>query len=390
MMEEKKMKKILEAMLGTSKTDDRSAKNFYVHDQVIQGYTTPLTNLRGHAQLITHTDLDGYAAGAIVVEAIADNLYNGNKGAVNVFHSDYATHPTLDNTADVIVITDYCFQNLEMGEEIDNAIKCGTPVIYIDHHESGIKNMEFLSKESGMDFLSTLPGIRSKDYCGTMLAWAYFHPGEVIPEFVDLVDDWDCWKLKDPRSKALNMAFSNMEDGPDGWDKDIKSSHWEELLHGVIDLYHPDRHVNERMARYVDYGVHFDQYIRDHRRSVLMEEGFVATLYDSHNLTTDGAPVKALVLVTPDHSSLVFGDLLTTDKQKGAFDYGLIIHDNGNSCTASIYCRGDLTPNARQICELYGGGGHNGAAGFQWSKIDRPDFLPYNPRSVKSLVDYLK
>ena len=360
------------------------------HDHTITGYSVIMKenpDVPGHIQIITHTDLDGYAAAAVVVNAFRETrflrkIYNN----INIYHSNYNSFPDLDKTADYIIFTDYSFQGIEMADQIIECLNLGIPVIYLDHHASGIKKLDEISQKPGYEALKHLPGLRSSDYCGTMLAWAYFNPGSLVPDFISLVDDYDCWKLKDPRSTHLTLAFNNISN--EKWNRDPKDILWEELMFGTYDPMTSKSEFN-RLNSYLEYGKSFEEHIRDFRYQQLLKQGFVSDIRYIGDQT-----VKAAIIVTADASSLVFGDLLATDSNpNGHFTHGMVIHDHGSYCSVSLYSKSDAKPNAREICEHFGGGGHPGAAGFTWDRVHDPigkSFYPYDLQSVIPMTKYLK
>lgn len=158
--------------------------------------------------ILTHNDLDGYAAGYVV-------LQHFGKENCDVVHLNYDKEPVIENwqMGDKIFITDYSLSNEQykmimqlVGE--DNLIWC-------DHHISAINRYN-------EDKNLCIDGIRSTKYCGAVLTWCYFNDIDTeeindilsydelierVPLWLRLVDAWDTWKLDSPYRR--NAEFLN-------------------------------------------------------------------------------------------------------------------------------------------------------------------------------------
>lgn len=163
--------------------------------------------------ILTHNDLDGYAAGYVVLEHFG-------KENCDVVHLNYDKEPVIENfkMGDKVFITDYSLTNEQykmimklVGE--DNLIWC-------DHHITAINRYN-------EDENLYVDGIRSTKYCGAVLTWCYFHDIdteeindiltyeqfiEKVPLWLRLVDAWDTWKTDSPyrrNAELLNLALSS-------------------------------------------------------------------------------------------------------------------------------------------------------------------------------------
>ena len=89
--------------------------------------------------------------------------------------------------------------------------------------------------------------------------------------------------------------------------------------------------------------------------------------------------IKMICLCNDSKGSQLFSDLLKSKEHpNGKYDYACAFQYNGTGFTASIYCSDNMKPNAKEICEAYGGGGHPGAAGFTTKSffVEKVDDLP--------------
>lgn len=163
--------------------------------------------------ILTHNDLDGYAAGFVVLEHFG-------KENCDVVHLNYDKEPVIENfkMGDKVFITDYSLTNeqyrmiMELVGE-DNLVWC-------DHHISAINRY----KEDENLYVD---GIRSTKYCGAVLTWCYFNDIDTeeideimsyeelmtrMPKWLRLVDAWDTWKLNSPYRKDaeyLNISVGS-------------------------------------------------------------------------------------------------------------------------------------------------------------------------------------
>lgn len=149
--------------------------------------------------ILTHNDLDGYAAGFVV-------LQHFGKENCDIVHLNYDKEPVIENfkTGDKVFITDYSLTN-EQYKMIKSLVGDDN-LIWCDHHISAINRYN-------EDENLYVDGIRSTKYCGAVLTWCYFNDIdteeineimsyneliEKVPLWLRLVDAWDTWKLDSP------------------------------------------------------------------------------------------------------------------------------------------------------------------------------------------------
>ena len=72
----------------------------------------------------------------------------------------------------------------------------------IDHHENSRIQLENISKEYK---------IFDNDHCGATLTWNYFFPKKPFPKLLNYVEDYDIWNLKSPlRWKEMNLILNDL------------------------------------------------------------------------------------------------------------------------------------------------------------------------------------
>lgn len=299
-------------------------------------------------QIITHDDMDGYGAAAVVFHAFC-NAKIITKDDCTICHYNYSDKiPSIDKSADIVFITDYSISNEGFMNDLLESFTVGKQLIYwCDHHKTSIDNCT-----GKYEKLKDIPGIRNEDYCGTALAWFYLHPGKnKLPIGVNLIDDYDCWKKKNPNSDYLNAAFNFMG----SYRKELhdpKSLMWKDLIN-------EGSHVSE-LTR---YGSDFCKMSKDQDAANIRRNGWIGIL--------DKYPkLKLLCLNNDSKGSQLFSDLLKSKEfPNGKYTHACAFQFDGTQFVYSIYSADGAKPTAEEICKSYGGGGHPGAAGFQSPKI---------------------
>ena len=142
----------------------------------------------------THCDMDGAAAGIVIKnyfnDVITESINYGSESNILQKMIKYK------DQFDAVIFTDFCPCNL-------TEIKAfGKPVLVLDHHESAVKN------NNPKDFVYVCPG-----HCGAKLALTYFNHDDCLKhldELIEIVNDFDLYILKDPRSKCFNSLYWDM------------------------------------------------------------------------------------------------------------------------------------------------------------------------------------
>lgn len=341
------------------------------------------TNTEHKVQIITHTDMDGYGAAAVLVDVLKNN-YSLDEIIIN--HHDYNETPELMDDVEKIFITDYSITKPELAKAIIKKLEANVPVFWLDHHESSI---QYLEAHEEFEAMKTMPGIRSVKFCGTYLAWIYFHNTEKTPpRVITLIDDYDTFKRNHKASLALNYAFYAIS--KDRFDKDPKSKSWADLFYGInsghtVGYAHlnANRYItadntqpNYLLEEMIDYGTEYDKYLSDYYNMIVRRMGFTAEL-------TKFKDVHPLILMTADTGSMIFGNVLKNKLNSfGTYPLAIALRYKNGFYEASVYSDDGYHPSAREVAEAYGGGGHEGAAGFS---IKKGEALPFNPDTIERL-----
>lgn len=300
-------------------------------------------------QIITHNDMDGYSSAAVVYHAFK-SFGLVSEESCSICHYNYSDRlPSIDRSADAIFITDYSLSNNDFKNDLLDAYKSNKFKIYwCDHHQTSID-----ACTGKYAVLNDIPGYRRTDYCGAALAWFYLHPGKSkLPEVLRLVDDFDCWKKKIPESDYINSAFLYFRDMHDEL-YDCKSDVWKTLI-----TVQPVSKYFTIFNKLLDYGKEFCAKSEDIDYVNIRKHGWIGVL--------DKFPkIKMLCLNNDSKGSQLFSDLYKSKEHpNGKYNYACAFGYTGNAFTVSIYSSPNAKPNAQEICEAYGGGGHPGAGGF--------------------------
>lgn len=302
--------------------------------------------------ILTHNDLDGYAAGYIV------SNYFGDKEQV-LTNLDYNTDYDLSliHDGDTVIITDYSLPNEQLSYIIDK-IGINGELIWCDHHISAIERF----KNSGL----IVNGIRSTRFCGAALTWLFFYSNitddtldtyneddivEMLPKWVRLVDAWDSWKTESKYredAESLNTYIGSQ----------LSISNIAELAesNGILQYY------IDCGKMYMDYRNHWSKLFRD---KYAFEGNIDGIPFGNSNY------LKCAVLNIGCANSTYFGELIDE------CDVCITQCFNGTCWTISIYSNKDYVDCSKAAKE-FGGGGHKGASGCTFKQIKPPLYISGN------------
>lgn len=297
--------------------------------------------------ILTHNDLDGYAAGYVVLKHFGEEN-------CDIQHYNYDRDVDMSNfkEGDTIVITDYSLSNDEYRKILDIVGDDGH-LIWCDHHISAINRYN-------EDEDLCCEGLRSTKFCGAALAYFYFNTAidaedletlnedtltQMLPYLLQLVDAWDCWKLNSPirkQAEQFNMSIANnlsileleiLDNNPDFIDSYITlGSHYEEFRDSWAEHFR-DKYMFKRTLSGWLFGVERD--------------------------------VEVAVLNIGCASSKYFGDIIND------VDVCITQCFNGSQWNVSFYSsKADI--NCSFAASIFGGGGHRGAAGCTFNQQQPP------------------
>lgn len=344
------------------------------------------------AQIITHTDLDGYSAGAILVKTLTNVGFDIED--IEVVNTDYSNPLPINELHKLILISDISISNSENAKKlIKHASIPGNLVIWFDHHQTSI-DMYHIYPE-----LKDIPGIRSTSGCGAMLCWIFFNKVydktldiynifedmksanieafiKDAPEALKLTDDYDRFVLADERSKYFMEAFNSYPK----FEKDCKSDYFQtQYLNYTTDN-----------TEYINYGKKIYLWKRIVSLGSLKTKGFIAS-FPKEGMDN----IEMICMNSINRGSLLFGKCLGSELAI-QYNYGCIYVHDGKKFTVSIYCPNPEIPNgdkqigkvydASDICKKYGGGGHRGAAGFVTDNLKFTNVKEL-PIAIQNMID---
>ncbi len=269
-----------------------------------------------------HNDPDGRASAMIVRRALGSfiKLYEINYG-------DSIPWDLLLGASRVVMV-DFSLPSNEMFR-----LSQGRELIWIDHHITAIQDCASIS--------ATWPGKRSLSEAACVLTWQYFFPGFPIPRAVVLIGDKDIWRMAEPETRSFSEGLMQENTRTDNL------LLWEALLDDN----------REKLNTLVSKG----QVLLTARINGLHR---AARRY-GYSVTFEG--LHTLALNRPGE-----GELIEIAMQLGyelAYCYAESFQ-NGHLLTSVMI--GSRVVDVSLIAKKFGGGGHPGAAGFQFIRTDGP------------------
>lgn len=272
-------------------------------------------------KIFHHNDIDGHAAAALIY-----NVLDTDKQAEFIeCNYSFPLMPVIETiqSGEKIFIVDYSFTP-DTYHELHSIIKkVGTAnVTWIDHHKSSMELQKMYPE------LTTIAGIRQTDISGAALTAMFIHSltYSEIPEILKYISDYDCWIKSMPDTDAIYYGILS---------KDWKytSCLWKEVLTENYNLTNL-KHQGEAVLSYL----HHDNLMNRNKWA------FETRLADYPCLA-----------INRKVTSEIFGKDLTQYPIYCVFQF------DGEKWRYSIYSR---TVDCSLIAAEFGGGGHQGAAGF--------------------------
>jgi oligoribonuclease NrnB/cAMP/cGMP phosphodiesterase (DHH superfamily) len=286
-------------------------------------------------KIFYHDDADGKCAGHIVYEHVMlrEDFMSRMTRCIDIdciavdYHNPFPVECI--DSGEAVFIVDFS-PDAEMFLKILRKTK---NITWIDHHISAIQSLE--------DF-SFLHGLRSVDYAGCVLTWAYLHCGfkgchhnvsiheddiDTCPLYVSLIGDRDTWTFAyGYDSKAFHEAFRYLgEPTPDDgltWSKlELQTDEW--IKKGTSMLKYRDT-LYQSMTDAWAYEAEF--------------EGHTILACNSAILSSD-----------------IFGNRFPK------YPFVAVYCHNGDKVKVSLY---SANMDVVDIAKKYGGGGHPRACGF--------------------------
>lgn len=281
-----------------------------------------------------HNDLDGRASAACV------RRYEGISVNPNSFiEMDYTNPSRFEEALDgeVVYIVDYSFTPNTSHYLLALNARCD--VIWIDHHDSSINLMNDNEEFS----VENIKGIRDKKSSGAVLTYEYLF-GPIMDldyriHFLQLVSDYDTWTFKyGEMSKFFKLGMDSIPHGP-------LNSIWNDLFK------EEENNQDSLVGKIVSDGKAIKRYIDLDNAEYLNSHS-----YESH------IGEHSVLVVNKKTNSWIFGDRIND------YDICCVWVYDGEAYRYSIYSVKENI-NCSQIAQLFGGGGHKGAAGFTMDEL---------------------
>jgi oligoribonuclease NrnB/cAMP/cGMP phosphodiesterase (DHH superfamily) len=298
--------------------------------------------------VIHHNDPDGCLSARIIKEEyknIFDNVMGFFAGLVtcqnvSFIETNYGQeidfsqiHP--DETVYVVDFSLDCKQMRVLSIITKN-------IVWIDHHVGALKKQEEYKNVLGMDEIKGLRDFENK-YAACELCWHYFNGAVNIPDFIKYVGDYDKWKFEyGSHTKWFFEGLKLYRTRPSGqvWTKLFCKETRQNLTNEIL----------EKGKTCINYR---DQIMKEYRSRFAFEVVFEG--------------LEALAMNIQNFGSPAFGE---EGKDKDLCIAFAMIRPNKNTIMWQFSLYSD-TVDCNKLAQKYGGGGHEGAAGF------RLTYLPF-------------
>jgi len=269
-----------------------------------------------------HNDPDGCCAAAVVRRAVGP--------ALSLQPLEIGEPVPWDRISahEQIVLVDYSFAPADMQR-----LRDGWRFVWVDHHISSIGPLA--------EAMAGVPGERSVEAAACVLAWRSFLPSEPVPQAVALIGDRDTWQMRYPDTRPFGEGLiqENLDPANDAL--------WAPLLDDDV----------RRLQQLIELGrVLYDARLRS-IAGIVAHYGFETT-FEGHR-----------TLAVNHRGNGDMGEYIRRAGYPVGYCYVEVVRAGVLQTTVTLYSDGvDVSAIARK----FGGGGHRGAAGFQFLRGDRP------------------
>lgn len=234
----------------------------------------------------------------------------GNKA--QYFAGRYGEPPP-DVTGKNVVIVDFSYDR----ETIEYMIEKSLSLIVLDHHKTAYER------------LSGLPELHfDNEHSGAILSWHFFHSGKEPPRFLKYIEDRDLWKWDLPYSKEFSAAFDMVPH----------------------DFFEFEKFEDDSV---VDDAVNRGKYILAYSKTVIKKI--------ADNAVERSWRGKKVMVVNSSHWMSEIGNKLAVD-----CDFVVIWYYDHEKHKTKVSLRAFHEEiDVAEIAQIYGGGGHKKAAGFE-------------------------
>ncbi len=269
-----------------------------------------------------HDDPDGCCAAAIVRRAL------GGKPVLYPLEIGDALPWDSIEKHEQVVLVDYSLPLEDMQR-----LRAGRKLVWVDHHKTSLARLG--------EAMADVPGERSLEAAACVLTWRTFFPGDPIPQAVALIGDRDIWEMAYPETRVFSEGLFQEQIEP------ANDRLWGPLLDDDED----------RVRQLIERGrVLYDARLKS-IKDVVSHYGFV-TSFEGHR-----------TMVVNHRGNGDMGEYIRKAGYELAYCYVEVVRSGHLQTVVTLYSD---QIDVSEIARKFGGGGHRGAAGFQFTRMDRP------------------
>lgn len=301
---------------------------------------------------------DGFTAAWMVrdgfIRVYGENWVRAHMTFIPVKYGQPGTRSLNDFHFDIkgknVIIVDFSFIPDIMRLIIDVA---ETTFIH-DHHESAIKSLQDLVKQTRDVRREDVYWDLRNDKSGALLAWEFYNGRTKNLKFAQYVDDRDRWQWKLPQSKQINAWIMSFDFNFDAW-------------YMLADELNDDFSFSEALAE--GRGI-LRKFLQD--CTIISRNGMLR----NRIITAGGQNYAAWVCNAPFIHASDISDLAKKEWSEVIVTW-CVLADN----TVQFSFRSsDTGPDVQAIAKAFGGGGHVHAAGCTYNPertYENPEFLNF-------------
>jgi len=283
------------------------------------------------------SDLDGKASARLCLRKYPGAYLHG----INYGFKNFDWKEIDENTR--VVMVDFCLEPWHMMVHMQEKAK---EFIWIDHHKTSIAEDEKYQAEGH----EKIKGVRRVGLAGCELTWSYFFPTEPMPRAIYLLGRYDVWDFTDQQVLPFQMGIRTRSHEP-------TSDVWDDLL----GLEARADEVTDDILREGEVIVRYKK-LQDTLYAKMLSFPTILA-HESVNCTW-----RAIACNAAMNNSQLFDSVWDGDKYKLMISF----HRRSDAqWSVSLYTKHDDVDCAF-IAKLFGGGGHQKAAGFVVAE------LPFN------------
>ncbi|MCW8933565.1 MAG: phosphohydrolase [Gammaproteobacteria bacterium] len=253
---------------------------------------------------------DGFASAWVVRKVLGDKV---------VFFKGIHQKQPPDVAGMDVLLVDFSYKK----EILQKMLKTASSITILDHHISARNDLQFLLDDGLVE------GVLDINRSGAMITWEWFYPDEEVPKLIKHIQDRDLWRFQLTDTREITTGLASYPYDFDVWDK-FMSYNSTELLSLKADGVAIERKLQKDILELISTGV---------RRMVI-----------------GGYNVPVLNVSSAYISDA--GNIMSKDEPFAACYWD---HADGRSFSLRSSADG---VDVSKVALLYGGGGHEKAAGF--------------------------